>query len=249
MERTGGLAGAPHGSRVSAVLSPCLHIVVHVPENMWQRPQTVVALTSPSRPALPPDPELGSRRQSKVKYIYRLLREKDVGESLEGKTVRVAAAPPPAAAPLLRPCLRFPLGPCNTGTRQSGARQPSGSSSAAAVCRTGQQWQQHRCCCIVLEQQHQKGEVGMEPDCACLCSSCHASTGCQLGPCPCCAALQPSVQVYVLWPDDGTWYKGHVEECDVAAKKASSCTANAPLAVELKGALGPGAVPLTLMPS
>ncbi|PRW33553.1 PHD finger 3 [Chlorella sorokiniana] len=59
------------------------------------------------------DSELGSRRQSKVKYIYRLLRERDVGESLEGKTV------------------------------------------------------------------------------------------------------------YVLWPDDGTWYKGHVEECDVAAEKAT----------------------------
>lgn len=28
----------------------------------------------------------------------------------------------------------------------------------------------------------------------------------------------------MLWPDDGTWYKGLVEECDVAAKKASSCT-------------------------
>ncbi len=158
MEHPGGLAGAAHGSRVSAVLSPCLHIVVHVPENMWQRPQTVVALTSPSRPALPPDPELGSRRQSKVKYIYRLLREKDVGESLEGKTVRVKAAPP-AAAPLLRPCLRFPLCPCNTGTRQSGARQPFGRSSAVAVVQLSSNGGSGAA--VALLERHQKCEVGM----------------------------------------------------------------------------------------
>lgn len=37
------------------------------------------------------------------------------------------------------------------------------------------------------------------------------------------ALVLPAVgpQVFVLWPDDGTWYKGQVEECDVAAGKAS----------------------------
>jgi hypothetical protein len=43
----------------------------------------------------------GSRRQSKVKYIYRLLRQGDVAESLEGKTVRGGLGGTPAPpAPL-----------------------------------------------------------------------------------------------------------------------------------------------------
>lgn len=32
---------------------------------------------------------------------------------------------------------------------------------------------------------------------------------------------RPPPQVYVLWPDDGTWYRGQVEEVDEAAGKAS----------------------------
>ena len=30
-----------------------------------------------------------------------------------------------------------------------------------------------------------------------------------------------AVQVFVLWPDDGSWYKGRVTECDVDNAKAT----------------------------
>lgn len=168
----------------------------------------------PSRPALPPDPELGSRRQSKVKYIYRLLRERDVGESLEGKTVRVAAAAPPAvtAAPLLRPTCPWHLAPviCALGSVARGSStQPD---SQPQLCDGAA-----RAAVAAAALLHCTSDVRVGP----ACSACRVSAGCQPGPCPCCAALQLPVQVFVLWPDDGTWYKGHVEECDVAAKKAS----------------------------
>lgn len=29
------------------------------------------------------------------------------------------------------------------------------------------------------------------------------------------------LQVYVLWPDDGTWYKGRVTSCDIENAKAT----------------------------
>lgn len=39
----------------------------------------------------------------------------------------------------------------------------------------------------------------------------------------CCLACLPAaaLQVYVLWPDDGAWYKGSVEEVDVEAGNAT----------------------------
>ena len=48
--------------------------------------------THPRSPPPAAGDPLGSRRQSKVKYVYRLLRQGDVSESLTGKTVRAAAA-------------------------------------------------------------------------------------------------------------------------------------------------------------
>lgn len=38
------------------------------------------------------DEPLGSRRQPKMKYVYRLLRQGDIGEALTGKTVRSGSA-------------------------------------------------------------------------------------------------------------------------------------------------------------
>ena len=64
----------------------------------------------PASPLADSEP-LAARRASKVKYIYRLLRPGDIGESLTSKTVRragdkgrrYAACPAAACSPALTP--------------------------------------------------------------------------------------------------------------------------------------------------
>lgn len=71
------------------------------------------------------DEPLGSRRQPKMKYVYRLLRQGDIGEALVGKTVRLGSRP--ATTPELLSTVRLasPLSAAPTRVKRRPAAHTS----------------------------------------------------------------------------------------------------------------------------
>lgn len=91
-------AGAREGLLTAAC--PCCVLVLALFCTGWVLLQGSARFHAHRDCKLPPffaeESLVGSRRQSKVKYIYRLLRHGDIGESLTSKTVRPSAVLPPA---------------------------------------------------------------------------------------------------------------------------------------------------------